>query len=113
MPFFKYNDLPVVHPSQDVARRLAHSAHMMMVVIDFTNGPQLPAPPHRHPHEQISYVAQGPFRFYIGEGQNQEAALVETGDLIVIPPNEPHTVELLAETGRLVDCFHPIREDFL
>jgi quercetin dioxygenase-like cupin family protein len=39
--------------------------------------------------------------------------LVEAGDLIVVPSNAPHTVEVLSEAARLIDCFYPIREDFL
>lgn len=51
--------------------------------------------------------------FIMGEGDAQTVDLVETGDMIVVPPDVPHTVEVLGETARLVDCFYPIREDFL
>lgn len=113
MPVYKYSELAVARPSEGVERRLAYSPNIMMTVIDFTGGPKPPAPPHVHPHEQVTYVAQGPFHFIIGEGKEQQVTRVDTGDMVVVPPNVPHTVELLAERGRLVDCFHPIRQDFL
>ena len=113
MAIYHYDDLRAVSPAQGTTRRLAHSEHMMMVIVDFDGGPCPPAPHHSHPHEQISYVAQGPINFYMGEGEGQEITRVETGDLVVIPANLPHTVEVLAETARLVDAFYPLREDFL
>ena len=41
-------------------RYLAHTANVMVVVVDFDDGPAAqPDPPHSHPHEQASYVAAG------------------------------------------------------
>ena len=45
----------------------------------------------------------------IGDEQQQ----LGPGDLFTVPPNVPHTVRLLTERVRLVDCFTPLREDFL
>ena len=46
-------------------RYLAHTDHLMMVVIDFADGPsEAPDPPHSHPHEQISYVVSGEVLFF-------------------------------------------------
>ena len=42
-----------------------------------------------------------------------EITRVEPGDLIVVPANMPHCIQLLTPYVRLVDCFSPIREDFL
>ena len=35
------------------------------------------------------------------------------GDLYAIPPDLPHSIQLFSKTARLVDCFTPLREDFL
>ena len=41
------------------SRRIAHLDNLMVVVCDFTNSPMpKPDPPHSHPHEQITYVAE-------------------------------------------------------
>lgn len=91
-------------------RYLAHTDHLMMVVIDFEDGPAVqPDPPHSHPHEQVTYVAAGELLFFI-DGTPYR---LETGDMITVPPDVPHTIQLLAPHVRLVDTFTPIREDFL
>jgi mannose-6-phosphate isomerase-like protein (cupin superfamily) len=35
------------------------------------------------------------------------------GDMFLVPGGKPHTIQQLTEHVRLVDCFTPIREDFL
>jgi quercetin dioxygenase-like cupin family protein len=92
-------------------RWIVHTDKLMAVVIDIANGPwKEPDPPHSHPHEQIAYVVQGEVLF-ICEGL--APARLGPGDLYAIPPGIPHTIQLLSATARLVDCFTPVREDFL
>lgn len=92
------------------ARYLTQTKNLMMVVIDFDDGPtEEPDPPHSHPHEQVSYVAEGEIIFFLdGEGTR-----LGKGDMFTVPPNIPHTVQLLTSHVRLVDTFTPIREDFI
>lgn len=91
-------------------RYLAHSPHLMVVVIDFEDGPaSQPDPPHSHPHEQITYVAEGELLFFVGDIPHH----LHAGDLITVPSNMPHTIQLLSAKARLVDTFTPIREEFL
>jgi len=91
-------------------RYLAHTEKLMMAVIDFRDGPtREPDPPHSHPHEQISYVVSGELIVFIGDEQTR----LEPGDMFSVPPDIPHTVQLLTEYVRLVDTFHPIRDEFL
>ena len=35
------------------------------------------------------------------------------GDLVAVPSDAPHTVQLLTSHVKLVDKSHPLREDFL
>ena len=91
-------------------RYLAHTDHLMMVVIDFTDGPaEAPDPPHSHPHEQISYVVSGEVLFFLDGVPTR----LGPGDITTIPPDVPHSIQLLTASVRLVDTFHPLREDFL
>jgi quercetin dioxygenase-like cupin family protein len=113
MTAHKYAEMDVVEPAPNTLRRQAYSENIMVTVVDFVNGPSPAAPPHQHPHEQITYIAEGRVNFIIGEGDGQTVDLVEAGDLIVVPPDAPHTVEVLTEAARLIDCFYPVREDFL
>ena len=91
-------------------RYLTHTDNLMMVVIHFNDGPtDQPDPPHSHPHEQISYVAAGEVIFFLDGEPNR----LGPGDLVTVPPDVPHTVQLLTSHVRLVDTFHPLRQDFL
>ena len=91
-------------------RYLAHTDDLMVVVIDFEDGPSAqPDPPHQHPHQQVTYVAEGELYFFIdGEPHHLTA-----GDLITVPGDVPHCIQLLSARVRLVDTFTPIRADFL
>jgi len=91
-------------------RFLAQTDRLMTAVIDFRDGPTSePDPPHAHPHEQITYVAEGEIYFCI---ENEKYRL-SAGDLFTVPGNAPHSVQLLTDKVRLVDTFTPIREDFI
>lgn len=95
---------------EDRTRYLAHTDHLMMAVIDFNDGPtDAPDPPHSHPHEQVSYVASGNIILLLGK----EETRLGPGDIFTVPPGMPHSVQLLTRHVRLVDTFHPIREDFI
>jgi quercetin dioxygenase-like cupin family protein len=92
-------------------RRIQHTSQLMTVVLDIDNGPWPEADPyHSHPHEQITYVADGELLF-LAEGD--EPRRVQAGDLIAVPSGVPHSIQLLSPRARLVDSFNPIRQDFL
>jgi quercetin dioxygenase-like cupin family protein len=91
-------------------RYLAHTEHLMMVVVDFDDGPtSKPDPPHSHPHEQISYVVSGEINLFM----DNKLTRLGPGDMFTVPPNIPHSVQLLTSRVRLIDSFTPIRKDFL
>lgn len=94
-----------------VRRKLIHTDHLMMVVVEFTSGPAAhPDPFHNHPHEQVSYVAEGALILFV-EGAGEQR-LVQ-GDMFAIPSGIPHTVQTLTPVVRIIDSFTPLREDFL
>lgn len=91
-------------------RYLGYTDQLMMAIIDFDDGPtDKPDPPHSHPHEQVSYVVAGELVVHIGN----EATRLGPGDIYTVPPDVPHTIQLLSKHVRLVDTFTPLREDFL
>lgn len=91
-------------------RFLVQTDRLMTAVIDFCDGPTSePDPPHSHPHEQITYVAEGEIFFCVENAKHHLCG----GDLFAVPGNVPHSVQLLTDKVRLVDTFTPIREDFL
>jgi quercetin dioxygenase-like cupin family protein len=96
--------------SQGRTRYLAHLSRLMMVVMDFEDGPaSQPDPFHSHPHEQISYVVHGEVHLVLEDRMIR----LGPGDIFTIPSNVPHSIQLLTPKARLVDTFTPIREEFL
>jgi hypothetical protein len=92
-------------------RKIISTRDLMTVVLDIDNGPwEAPDPYHSHPHEQITYLAEGDILFL---AQGQEPRRMTAGDLFAVPSGVPHSIQLLSRRGRLVDTFNPIREDFL
>lgn len=66
-----------------------------------------PSEPHSHPWEQLNYVVEGECDFHVGD----EVVTVSSGDLLVIPPDVPHTSE--PPSGPCTICFvGPLREDY-
>ena len=110
MPVIKQNDSPREAIAPERERYISHTNNLMMVVIDFNDGPNdEPDEPHHHPHEQITYVAEGELLFFL----NGIPHHLSSGDMITVPSNVPHMVQPLTEKVRLVDTFNPIREEFL
>jgi quercetin dioxygenase-like cupin family protein len=65
---------------------------------------------HSHPHEQITQIVRGQCEFVLGD----EVLLLKAGDMVLVPPNIPHSLKVIGEEAVLnVDIFSPIREDYL
>lgn len=87
-------------------RVLAHSEKIMLVEMHFKAGSV--GTPHTHPHEQVTYIISGKFRF-TNDGQTRE---VGPGDSLFFASGAEHGT-VCVEDGSLVDVFTPCREDFL
>lgn len=111
MATLRENDSSPILVKPGLHRRFLHTANLMMVVIDFDNGPwTAPDPMHHHVHEQTTYVAEGEIIF-LCEGEPN--TILKTGDMFSVPPNIPHSIQLLSTRARLIDSFSPVRNDFL
>jgi len=86
---------------------LTYGGNVMMVEVTMKKGGV--GTVHAHPHEQISYIAAGSFRFTVGD----ETQVVSAGDSLYMPPNVVHSTVALEDNSIVVDIFTPIREDFL
>jgi quercetin dioxygenase-like cupin family protein len=93
--------------AEGVERRLVElGAQMMAVRVRFEEGAV--GTVHHHPHEQLTVVSSGRFRFALGD---QERVL-QAGDTVFIPSGLPHGA-LALEPGELLDVFTPLRLDML
>lgn len=110
MPVYKEKDSLPEKISENLKRRISHLDKLMLVICDFTGGPTSePDPRHSHPHEQITYVAEGELYFFLGD----EKHLLKTGDVCTVPSGVPHCIQIISGYVRLVDSFSPLREDLL
>ncbi len=108
---FTYNELPAFKVAEGIERRLIKTDNLMLVNIEFRDGPTSQSDPfHSHPHEQVSYVIEGEVYLFVGDN---EKVHLKPGDTFAIPSGIPHTIQRLTPVVRLIDCFTPIREDFL
>lgn len=85
---------------------MGYDGQVMLVKVKFEKGAI--GTPHTHYHTQTTYVVSGKFEFTVGD----EKKIVEAGDGIYIEPDILHGCVCL-EPGVLIDCFAPIRADFL
>ena len=65
-------------------------------------------PEHSHHNEQITYVLEGALKFWI----DGKVIVVNSGEVLTIPPHMPHKAEALADTVDL-DVFSPPRADWI
>jgi len=102
-----YNSqIPLTDLGGGVSRKvLAYSDQMMIVEVHFERGGV--GAPHTHPHQQLTYVQSGRFRFTL-DGQEFE---VSQGDTLHFPSDVLHGTVCL-ESGILLDIFHPMRSEF-
>jgi quercetin dioxygenase-like cupin family protein len=111
MPTQIEKNTPTTSIKPGVTRRLIHGTNLMTAIIDFDNGPwSEPEPPHKHAHEQATYVAEGEIIFFC-EGEPEQK--LRAGDMFFVPSDKLHTVQLLTKRVRLIDSFNPIRQEFL
>ena len=111
MSVLRANDTVMTTVKEGVQRRLIHTDKLMMVVIDFENGPWAqPDPAHSHVHEQTTYVVEGEIIFFC-EGESDQR--LRPGDMFSVPSGKQHTIQLLTKTAKLIDSFTPIRNEFV
>jgi quercetin dioxygenase-like cupin family protein len=107
---YKNSDVEAIEVEPGRKRRLIHTDNLMVVVWDFKGGPwQNPDAPHSHPHEQVTYIVEGEVLFFLDE----EMQRLSAGDMVAIPANLPHSIQLVSSHVRLIDSFTPLRQEFL
>lgn len=105
---FIYEKDKVWEPAGEGVTRqiMGYDGQVMLVKVKFEKGAIGTA--HTHYHTQTTYVASGKFEFTIGD----EKKIVVAGDGLYMEPDVLHGCVCL-EPGVLIDCFAPMRADFL
>ncbi|RYY21721.1 MAG: cupin domain-containing protein [Chitinophagaceae bacterium] len=100
-------DIQWTDAAPKIQRQLyGYNDQVMMVKVRFEQGGV--GAVHQHPHTQVTYVESGVFEMTIGD----EKKIISKGDGYFVPPDVLHGCVCL-EAGMLVDCFAPMREDFV
>jgi quercetin dioxygenase-like cupin family protein len=94
-------------PEGGERRILSYGGAMMLAQFSFGAGVQTAI--HSHPHEQIGYVVSGAIDLIM---DGQAPVHLTAGSSYYVAPNVRHGI-VTHEPTVLIDCFTPIREDFL
>ena len=106
MKLHRWKQIPLEQLNPEFARQALHTDRMTVAYLHLKKGGVVPE--HHHENEQISMVLEGRLKF-LAAG---EEYLVEGGEVMQIPSNLPHRVEVL-EDSVVFDLFAPIRADWL
>jgi len=102
--FRKVNSQDIKVSKKDTAGQIS--------IIEYTGREKIGPPLHIHfEQDEIFYVADGEYRFVVGENEMQ----AKLGDTIFLPRNMPHTWTQKTDMGRLVYILQPAGtfEEFL
>ena len=96
-------NLPFESVGDKIAARSVEGTHMTFLNCRFERGCKIPV--HQHESEQISFILKGCLKGKICGKEYR----VKAGEVIVIPPYQPHEWEAIEETISL-ETFSPPRE---
>ena len=105
MPFLALSDIDARNPAPGFHGKFIHTDRLTVAHFEIEAGATLPT--HAHPHEQITNVIDGQFEFTL----DGETRVLGPGSVVTIPGNVPHSGRAITAC-RLVDVFHPAREDY-
>lgn len=107
MYFYRRAELPSKEMLPGIVLRSVYLEKTMMTFFDLAAGSKIP--PHKHPHEQISYLVRGSMKMTVG-GESRQ---MESGDIAVVPAEVEHSVEVGDTPAMALDAWHPVREDYI
>ena len=106
MPYINFNERKKVKIWEGVEGSLYHSEQATFAHITLKKGAEVGS--HQHIHEQWTHVIEGGMLFNI----DGEEKLLTAGMAAFIPSNSPHSAKAIIEC-KVIDCFFPVREDFI
>ncbi len=105
----RWSELPTDRPMPLIDRQRVVGDAMMISRVHLHRGFRVPT--HHHANEQMVVVLSGRCRFGLGaEGSPQRREIEAAGgEVLVLPPNVPHSCEALEDTI-IMDLFSPPSE---
>ena len=105
MPFINLNTIPEKELLPGLHVRFVHTNNMTLAYWNIEKGASMPE--HNHPHEQVVNLIEGKFELSVAGEQH----IIMPGKVFVLPSNIPHGGKALTNC-RIIDVFHPVREDY-
>lgn len=103
---FSMDTLPWEKMADKVYRKYAYGSNTTVAYLKLYKGAFIPV--HNHPNEQVTHILDGKVEV---EMQGRKY-IVSKGDVLIIPPNVPHSFIALENTLDM-DVFSPIRMDWI
>ncbi len=105
MTFTDLSDLTAREMVPGFHGKFVHTDGVTVAFWDIDAGATLPS--HAHPHEQVTSVIDGQLEMTVGG----VTRVLMAGMVVAIPGHVTHSARALTAC-RLVDVFHPVREDY-
>jgi quercetin dioxygenase-like cupin family protein len=106
MAFIDFSTKKRLKIFEGITGTFAHSQHATFGYVTLEKGVR--APEHNHIHEQWTHVISGELEFTLGG----KTMLLTPGMSAHIPSNVLHSAYAITEC-KVMDCFSPMREDFV
>ncbi len=107
----RWSDMEVERLNPLLTRQFISGEKCMLARIVLLAGCEVPR--HEHANEQISYILSGALEMtaYNPDGSTS-VNVVRAGEVLVLPPNVPHSARAIEDTVNL-DLFAPPRQDWI
>ena len=102
----RWSDIPSEPINDSIVRQFITGERVTVARVEMRRGGIVPW--HAHENEQVSIVLSGVLLFRI----NGVETVVKAGEVMQIPANVAHEVEVLEDT-LAVDVFSPVRQDWI
>ena len=105
MGLVKLNELPELEIADGIKAHAVTANTVTVLHVKIMEGALLPE--HSHHNEQVVNVIDGELEITV-DGTNHSLV---PGKVLILPPNVPHSGRAITNC-RVIDVFHPVREDF-
>ena len=102
----KWEEIPQEQINTSIARQFISGERVTIARFELKRGGVVPR--HAHENEQVTHVVSGALKFRFDDRE----VVVRGGELLQIPPNIPHAVEVV-EDCIAIDVFSPVRQDWI
>ncbi|MFN0275167.1 MAG: cupin domain-containing protein [Chitinophagales bacterium] len=105
MSFLNISEITAKEVAPGFFGKFIHSGTMSIAYWEAKQGAEIPL--HHHVHEMIVNVIEGELELTVGD----ETKILTFGNVALIPGLVPHKAKAITDC-KIIDVFHPVREDY-